>query len=226
MAWGGEAQVPVRCLTCRCRPPGDPVPAGLQPSPWAAPPAAPIPQQPGAPAPLQAVTSAVEKLGDAMKGVGAAAGKAAQSLADAFKDHHAQFGVPVHVQPDPPAWITSGSTVAPPLGDLHALDHPARICTCDHWEDDHDRMGCTECDTCDAFVLQAAADAIEEVGSLDERDYQPVAHYVRLKDGRRIAMSDINDAAGVLSRRAKAALPPLPVHRRGMRLRGIREKKP
>jgi hypothetical protein len=218
MAWGGEQQVQVRCLTCRCRPPGAPVPAGLQPTPWAEP--APPPQ--AEPAAVQgaaaAAGAALAKLGDAMKGVGVAAGTAAQSLADAFKANHAQFGVPVHIPPDPPgeAWTA---------GDLHLLDQPARLCTCHHWEDDHDRMGCTECDTCDAFVLQAAADAIEEVGSLDERDYQPVAHYVRLKDGRLVAMSDINDAAGVLSRRAKAALPPLPAHRRGMRLRGIREKK-
>lgn len=224
LAWGGEVQVQVKCLTCRCRPPGAPVPSGLQATPWSNPEPPPLSKpapQPGAPAPLQAAKTAMEKLGESMKQVGVSVGQSVKPLADAFAGLS-------HAMGTLPPIVTSGAYDAGT--GLHAqdnLDDPARICTCDHWEVDHDRLGCTECDGCDAFVLQAAADAIEEVGSLDADDYHPIRHYVRLKDGRRVRMDDISAAAAVQVRRAKAnrPAPVLPTHRRGIHLRGIKEKK-
>ncbi len=215
MSWGGFPEVPTVCLTCACvRASGQP--AAPQRTPWDKP-------QPGAPPPLRqpTVAEAIGKLGEAMR----QAAQATQPLAAAF----AAIGDAVKSPPPPQAhspnvWIASGTVQAASESDWRDVP-PARLCTCDHWEDDHDRLGCTDCGTCDAFVLHAAATAIEETGSLDPRDF-PLSQHVRLKNGRRVEMADVTSAAAVLSRRAKASAPPPPLeHRRGIRLRGIRQKK-
>lgn len=226
LAWGGFVEVPTICLACSCaRAEGKQAAKPL--NPWATP--APPPPEPK-PVPLQAA-STVPKVAAAKDPLTASAAHAT-AASKTFGEAAGQAAG--HYQPPSNVWISSGAVMAGShnvaLGH-EALQHGAQdddgVCTCGHHECEHDRLGCEACDTCDAFVLQAAADAIEEAGSMDPADYGPVRGYVNLKDGRRVSMDDIMDASRVLVRRAQDARParPLPQHRRGLHLRGINAKK-